>query len=110
MMLLICILERCGKGNECEINYEDLHERMDQPVPTLKNWAAILEERGVITKTKTAHGSRVLVNLNRLPAVDPDPSGTGATHDAAIEFVRSLRGTVVAACDGFLSGRRDAGE
>ncbi len=105
MILLVRILEKCGACSECTINYEQLHEETGQPTPTLKHWARDLEDKGFITKTKVAHGSLVHVNVDRLPGIEPDPANTDNAHDRALELVRALRGTVVAAFDGFINGQ-----
>lgn len=106
MMLLVRILEKCGDGTECEINYESLREETGQPEPTLKNWAATLQQQGFIRKTKTTHGSKVCVDLDKLPVLAIEEKHGKTENDAAIDFVRGLRGTIDAACDGFLSGRK----
>jgi hypothetical protein len=106
MILFVRILEKCGTGSECEMNYQRLCEAIGQPEATLKHWAAALQERGYITKTKAAHGSLVRVHLDRLPVPDVDSNDKGTAHDAALEFIKGLRGTVIAACDGFINGQK----
>jgi hypothetical protein len=106
LMLFIRILERCGDGTECEINYETLFEEPFIREPTLKNWAKTLLNHGFITKTKTPHGSHVHVNLEKLPASATNGSSGKTANDAAIDFVKGLCGTVNAACEGFLAGKK----
>lgn len=106
MLLFVRILEKCGDSIACEINYEALKEETGLPAPTLKHWAANLEKQGFITKLKSAHGSHVEVHLEKLPLTEAGTCVTETPDNAAIDFIKGLRGTVIAACDGFLASRK----
>ena len=103
ILLLIRILERCGERDECEMNYTDMAAELGIPVPTLKKWAKDLEDHGYITKSKSAHGTRVSVLLDKLPGTALAILCGKDDNGQLRETIRGLRSTMNAALDGVMA-------
>lgn len=107
MVLLIHLLEQCGAGTTCDVNYDDLAVALKTPRDTIKKWAADLEARKIIRKSKNAGGTHVEVVLDALP---PDAANAeSGAHDGravAAASLESLRNTINLSIEGVMQQLR----
>ena len=101
VQLLVALIERCGEGCTCETNHDRLATELGSSKPTIKNWMATLADAGFISKSKSAHGLRIQLNVDRLPPPDDGPDGEGRDpRQQTVDLLRSLQATLNAAVDG----------
>jgi len=100
--LLVHILERCGSGTTCSLNYGELARETGISGSTLKKWGNDLDARGVVRKTKAAHGVHFSLAMERLLRVDPAAQLDVQKVAHAADILRGLRSTLGATIDGAL--------
>lgn len=100
--LLVHIVERCGDEAACLLNYGELALLTGIPAPTLKKWGNDLDAKGVIQKTKAAHGVHVSLAIERLLRVNPSEHYDAQNVARTVDILLGLRSTLGAAIDGAL--------